>query len=289
MKQRFRGSEIPLISAPITSNNRRNLSNRPVTDLGRCTPFQLLNLTGISSVGTVCIIGSPSRGIGIAKGAFIRQSQKPFLFLGTTADKQSAFTALTPDWSLNAAQERLPSGNGALYFEKPYAAYMDICESIEEWGQNYFIIIHLGNGLQIGAELMNVLCALEQCLIFCDSVPQSIRNSDSRAISPLEFMKQMHYLLLFSSGSETKELIELLPTYQYEKVSNTTSFNMYKGRSMLHPFRGHRGHGLSMGQTRTLEFKKDVFEMDELQQIFSNGYMLIYNARTNRVYLAQPA
>jgi hypothetical protein len=286
MKNMFRPSEIPALSTPVTSSNLRNARNHPAINLGNCTPFQLFESTGVSLNGTACIIGNPARGIGTAK-AFIRRSQKPFLFLGTATDSHSIFSSFNPEWVINSAQEALPYGNGAVYFTKPYAAYLEICEYIEGWAQDHFIIMHLGNGLQIGVELMNILNATGQSLLLCDSVPQSLRNSDMRTITPLEFMKQMHYLIVFSSGAETNELIQLLPKYQYERVTNTTGVNTFRSRSFLHPFHSHHGHGFSANQSRVLEFKKDVFEMDDLQKIFGAGYMLVYNAGQNTVFIAQ--
>lgn len=286
MRNTFGPTEIPALSAPVTSANFRNVRNHPAVNLGNRTPFQLFENTGVSLNGTVCVIGNPARGIGMAK-ALVRRSQKPFLFLGTAMDGNTVFTTFNPDWTTNSAPETLPHGNGAVYFTKPYAAYLEICEYIEGWAQDHIIIMHLGSGLQIGAELLNILNAVGQSLLFCDSVPQSLRSVDMRNITPLEFMKQMHYLFVFSSGAETGELIQLLPKYQYERVTNTTGINTFKSRSLFHPFHSHRGNGFSANQSRTLEFKKDAFEMDDLQRLFSAGYMLVYNARQNTVYTAQ--
>ena len=286
MNSRYRPSEISVVSAPVTTANLRNVRNHPAIDLGCCTPFQMLANTGISHDGTVCIIGNPSRGIGVVK-AMIRRSRKPFLLLGTASDRNLLSSFLEPDWVRDSAQMNLPEGNGALLFSKPYSSYLEMCEYMEAWNQNHFMILHLGSGLQIGIEILNLISSVEQCLIICDSVPQSIRDSETRTVTSLEFMKKMKYLLVFSSGVSSKDLVELLPTYQYEKVSNTTNFNAYKGRSILHPFRGHRGHGVSVGQTRTMEYKKSVFEVDDLKRIFDDGYMIAYNASSDSVFLAQ--
>lgn len=286
MKNMFRPTEISALSGPVTSSNRRNARNHPAISLGNCTPFQLVENSGVAPNGTVCIIGNPSRGIGTAK-ALIRRSQKPFLFLGTTTDSNSVFSALNPDWTLNSAQEALPNGNGAIYFSRPYAAYLDICEYFEAWTQDHFIIMHLGNGLQAGAELVNIFSAAGHSILFCESVPQSIRNDETRTLTPLEFMRQMHYLLVFASGAETSDLIQLLPKYQYERVTHNEGVNTFKSRSFLHPFHVHRGHGYNVSQSRMLEFKKDAFEMDDLQRLFGAGYMLVYNARQNTVFIAQ--
>lgn len=121
--------------------------------------------------------------------------------------------------------------------------------------------MHLGNGLQTGAQLMNILNAVGQSLLFCESVPQSLRGSDMRTITPLEFRKQMHYLLVFPSGAETGELIQLLSKYQYERVTNSTGVNTFKSRSVFHPFHSHSGQEFSVNQQRTLWFKKDMFKI----------------------------
>lgn len=286
MKKSFRPNEIPLLSAPVTASNNHNARNHPAVNLGCCTPFQLISNAKISYDGTVCVIGNPARGIGVAK-AMIRRSQKPFLFLGTVADRNSVFSALDPEWVLDSATETMPRGNGAIFLRRSFAEYADIMGSMEDWAQDHIIIMHLSNGMQAGPEMLDLFSAIGQAVLFCDSVPQSIKSSEMHILSPLEFMRHMDSLLIFSSGSETSDLIQLLPKYQYERITNTTGFNTYNSRSIFHPFHRHRGHGFSANQTRTLEFKKDVFEMDDLQRIFGAGCMLVYNARQNTVFLAQ--
>ena len=153
MKNLFRPKEIPALSTP--SANSRNARNHPAVNIGCCTSFQLINNAGISHEGTVCVIGNPSRGIGVAK-AMIRRSQKPFLFLGTVADRNSVFSAFDPEWVLDSAAATVPSGNGAIFLRRPFAEYTNIMESMEDWAQNHMIIIHLANGLQAGPEMLDL-------------------------------------------------------------------------------------------------------------------------------------
>lgn len=284
MKRNYMTREIPVLSTPITSANRRNNNNNPVVNLGTCTSFQLLEGAEIGDAGSVCFIGDCARGIDIAK-ALIRRSQKPFLFLGTKADEHSCFSSLEPEWIRYSSQESLPAGNGAIYYSKPFQEYADICNNIEEWSQSHIIVLHLGNGLRAGTELLNHFGALGQCLVFCESVQQSINLDSTRAFSAKEFMSQMEYLCVFSSGLETKELIELLPTYQYETITNTTGVNTFRSRSFFHPLIGHRGHGVTVSQSRTTDFKKSVFERDDLNKIYDAGYLLVYNALKDTAYL----
>ena len=168
------------------------------------------------------------------------------MFIGPASDKTSAFSSLGPEWINSSVQQSIPSGNGAILLSKPYSVYYELCEYIEEW-QDRFIVLHLSGGLQIGVELMNLLPAFGQCLIICDSVPQSIRNSEAKTITPKELMKQMSCLLVFRAGAATKDLIEILPTYVYEKITDTFSINSHRGRSVFHPLRRHRGRSFSMG------------------------------------------
>ena len=252
MKNTFKPSEIPILSSPVTSSNLRNVRNHPAVSLGNCTPFQLFESTGISSKGTVCIIGNSAKGIGIAK-ALIRRSRKPFLFLGTGADNNSVFASFNPEWTLNSVQGRLPGGSGAIYFKRSVDAYSDIEHYLEDWGKTHFIIAHLGTGLQVGAELMNKFNAVDQ----------------------------------FSSGAETEDLIQLLPKYEYEKITNTTGVNTFRTRSIFQPFHSHHGHGLAASQSRTLEFNKNMFEHQDLHRLFAAGIVLIYNVGNNTVFLAR--
>lgn len=286
MNNHYHPKDIAAISVPVTARNHRNARNRPVINLGSCTPSQMLSYGGFKNNGAICVLGNPARGIGIAK-AIIRRYQKPFLLIGPAADKESAFTVLEPEWIIDSAQAVLPLGNGAVLFTKPYTSYLELCEFFEEWSRDYFLLLHLSGGIQAGPEILNLLSSSGQCLIFCDSVPQSLRSNESHSITPKEFLSQMSYLIVFSSGVVTKDLIELLPTYQYERISNSMNFNSFKSRSIFHPFHSHIGHGISWSQTRTMEYKKSLFEIDELQAIYNKGLSLLYDAITNTVFLTR--
>lgn len=286
MNNQYKPRDISLISAPVTAKNRCNENNHPSVELGTCTPSQLINYAGIDTTGNLCVIGNHSRGISFLT-PMIRRSTKPFLIIGPANDKNSAFMTLQPEWTMDSIQIDLQSGSGAIFLSAPYSSYMELCEYFENWSKKYFIILHLSGGVQVGPELLNLLNATEQCVILCDSIPQGIRNSEARTITAKEFMSQMTYLLVNSAGVATKDLIEILPTYQYEKVSNMMNVNSYTGRAFFHPFRGHKGFGSSIGQTRTMDYKKSLFEMDELQRIFNDGTSLLYDANNNVVFLAQ--
>lgn len=286
MNYRYRPRDIRAISGPITANNVRNVNNHPAIHLGNCTVSQTLNHMHLRTFYTACVIGNPSRGICVAK-TLIRQSNKPFLFIGPKTDENSQFGTLQPEWTADSLQSTYPAGSGAIFLSRPSASYVELCEYFEDWCQNYLLILHLGHGFQIGPELLNLLGAAEQCLIFSDSVPLSLRSNDARTLTTKEFLSQMSHLFVFSAGAEAKDIIDILPTYQYERVSNSMNLNHFRSRSIFHPFRSHIGNGMSWGQTRTMEYKKSLFELDELKAIFDSGTTLLFDVRENTVFLAQ--
>lgn len=284
MKSSYTPREIPLVSAPVTSKNRRNKDNNPSIWLGVTTPSQLIEYTGVDREGTICVLGNYKRSISLAT-ALIRRSEKPFLIIGPASDKESALTVLEPEWITQSVQPQLPSGNGALFLSDPYSSYMELCEYFKSWAEDYFVILHLSGGVGIGPELLNIINSSGQCLILADSLPKAVRNSENRAITPKEVMSQMSYLLVHSAGVATKELIEVLPTYQYEKISNNINLNRFSGHSLFKPFRTRRNYGVSVGQTRTMEYKKNIFETDECKSFFDSGISIFYDAGTDAVYL----
>lgn len=285
MMHRYRPTEIPVVSAPITSSNLRNACNQPVIDLGRCTPFQMLGNAEVDQNGTVCVIGEPERSIRIAR-ALIRRSRKPFLLVGPSEKHCSVLLSLKPDWVHKTASPNPAAGNGAFLLEKPHSAYLEVSEYLEDWSQNHFLVLYLASGFQIGPHLLDLLGTTGQCLVICESVPQAVRSDEGLALTVKDFLQKMDYLMVFGAGSATKELIELLPTYQYERIQNTTTVNTYSGRSAFHPLHRHRGHGTALGQIRSIDDKKSLFEMQELQKISAAGTMLLYCARKNLVFLA---
>ena len=284
MRNSYTPREISLVSTPVTSKNRRNKDNNPSIWLGVTTPSQLIEYADIDREGTICVLGNYKRSISLAT-ALIRRSDKPFLIIGPESDKNSALTVLEPEWTMNSVQSQLPFGNGALFLSEPYASYMELCEYFKSFADDYFIILHLSGGVGIGPELLNIINSSPQCLVLADSLPKAIRNNENRTVSAKEVMSQMSYLLVHSAGVVTKELVEILPTYQYEKISNTMNVNRFSGHSLFNPFRSRRNYGVSVGQTRTMEYKKSIFESDECKAFFDSGTSIFYDAGTDAVYL----
>lgn len=52
---------------------------------------------------------------------------------------------------------------------------------------------------------------------------------------------------------------------------------------------GIGGRSFSIGQQRTMEYNKNLFENGDLQKISEDGFMLVYNAGDNKTYLAELA
>lgn len=289
MKKEYGPKGISLISFPITSANRYNAKNQPSVELGKRTPFEVFDLCTVGKTGSICCIGSPGRFIGTAK-ALVRRSGKPFLLIGSDADRRSDLAALEPDWILEHIEKNLPNGNGAIFLKDDEDVYLELCVSIRNWSEDRFVIIQLGTGLIAGVELIDKLKTIEQSLVLCDSLYRSLRDGESREFSPSDFLKKMDYIFIASAGVNTKCLKELLPDYQYLRIVNMSSLNLQNGQGGIErdERRGaiykHKNHGGAFSQSRTLE-PKSVYEEDELQYIFDRGSILIYNAKSNKFFL----
>lgn len=283
MSRFFAPKGLRTLAFPVTKSNRYNAAQRPVDYLGNCTSSQILENTHFSMTGSACMIGNPAKAFPLVE-TFVRRSRLPFVLIEPQTGGNSPLKALPISWTLQTSPDILPPGNGLLQLGRPNG-YLDLCTYLQQWSADHLIILHLGSGLQIGQSVINCLNSLDSAIIICDSVQRSILREDAGTVSPVEFMKQMSGLFVFSIGNVAKDLIEVLPTYHYERVTNQVSYNNYNTRHMFQFFL-HKSRGISMSQSRTLEDKKSLFEQDELRELEEQNVLLIYNGRQNSTYLA---
>lgn len=276
----YKPPQSPALSMPITSSNVQNGNNHPAQVLGNCTPSQLLFQVGVKD-GTVCVLGDPLRSIEIIR-ALQRRSGKPLLFVGFEADRPTAM-ALAPDRILNTPQA--VSGSCVVLLDRA-DAYCELVEALKMWTQSHFTVLRLGNGLSLGGDAMSILAAGQSSVILTDWVPQAVRSGEW-GLTPSELLKRAKCIFATSSAGAAKELVELLPKYACEIVTNTSGFNTFNSHSVFHPLHLHCGHGISVSQSRSTDYRKASFEEQELKHLFENGTILAYNAVNNSAFLAQ--
>jgi len=107
-------------------------------------------------------------------------------------------------------------------------------------------------------------------------------------MSPSDLFAEMEYILVTSIGTSAKDLISVLPTYKYEKTTNSVNASLHRHAS---PFSDgthipQKGGGLYIGQTRTLE-TEPILSQDDLIRMQEQSTMLIHNARSSRTWTAR--
>ena len=150
------------------------------------------------------------------------------------------------------------------------------------------VILCLGGGLQVDAELLNLLNSTGRYIIVSSSLSRSVKGSDGVKLSVRDLLSSMDYILVSSIGSSAKELIEVLPSFDYQKVTNTTDFSYHQdGAHIYENISHHRnGAGIRISQSRSME-TRTVFTESELKRMQDDNILLIYNALESHIWVSE--
>jgi hypothetical protein len=98
----------------------------------------------------------------------------------------------------------------------------------------------------------------------------------------------MDYVLVTSIGSSAKDLLQVLLTYEYEKITNTTDLSLHQDAPQMTSGSYHHrnGGGFRLSQSKTMD-EKCIFSQDGIRKMQDNGEMLIYNAKTSHTWVAK--
>jgi hypothetical protein len=146
------------------------------------------------------------------------------------------------------------------------------------------VILCLGNGLQMDAELLNLLNGHGQYLLVSEALSRSVKGS----LKVKELLTAMDNILVGSIGTSAKDLLAVLPTYEWEKSTNTTDYSFHRNDAglLFGGYHAHSGTGFRFSQSRTLETRSIVTE-DELRRLQETSAIFVYNARTARAWVAR--
>ncbi len=92
---------------------------------------------------------------------------------------------------------------------------------------------------------------------------------------------------MWSLARVAKDLMEVLTTYHYERATAQMAYHYSNGRRRF-SFFPHRHNGITVGQARTLEDRKALFEQDELVELEKQGIFLIWDGSRNKTFPARP-
>lgn len=105
-----------------------------------------------------------------------------------------------------------------------------------------------------------------------------------------ELLASMDYIIVSSIGTSAKSLMAVLPSYECEKITNTTDFTLHRDSPNRDLGNNHHrnGGGLRFGQARTAE-SRCIFTHDDLTRMQDNNMMMIYNAKAAHTWVARIA
>lgn len=263
----------PLLRLPSTKRNRRMSRSRNVFKMEAMTAANLIHISGINGGNPFLFIGKYNRAYPILK-QLLRASSLPVCVVGTKKDlTDCCLVNLGQDWLCQTAEKHLPAGNGVIAIENMSPVEQKkIATSLASWN-DHALVLCLGNGIQLDATMISALISMEQCYLLSTSLSRSVRNT----VTVKEFLSQMDYLVISSYSDQ--ELLDILPKFQYEKVTNHLNFNLHRDQPQigdqidLHP---RSGGGLFFGQDWTRE-TRPLFEQSELMELQDNGLILVYN------------
>lgn len=272
---------LSLLRLPVTARHRSEERRRDLRELGSLTAAAALEKTGIGPDGPIACCGSGNRFAALLR-ALVKRSPRPFVIVGTELDMNSGcLLALEPEWTEKNISFRLPEGSGALILDPSNEdIYLALPEALPKW-RDHLVIMCLGGGLQADLAMLDQLNTHGSYVLLCSALGRSIRGTEGGRLTPAELLRAMDYLVISSAGLSAAEVLEVLPTYQSERITNTMDLSTH--RTEDRPKLGTRNDrdrgGLGMSQSRSLE-EKPIVTQDELRAMQQSGQLLVHNARS---------
>lgn len=198
-----------------------------IGDLEMTTAVNMISVTGVKANAPMIMCGRYNKLYPVLK-QLLRMQQIPYVLVGTQKDLvNSCFADIEVDWSENQIVENLHTGNGMILLRPGAETTYTMKEAMSYW-YDRLVILCLGNGLQVNPELLNILNSIGNYIIVTESLSRSIRGNDGWKITTEELLASMDYILVSSIGTSAKSLMKVLPSYECEKVTNTTDFTIHK-------------------------------------------------------------
>lgn len=288
-KSLFGSPGINLLSLPIGKNDSVNTARKNIADLEMTTSANMISITGVKPTSPMLMCGKYNKLYPVLK-QLLRMSEMSYVLVGTQKDFETSFLDKIPtDWRGCQIASNLPEGNGMITVRPGAETVYMMKDAMVNWFER-LVILCLGNGIQVDQELLNILNSLGSYIILSEALSRSIRGSEGCKMTAEELLASMDYILVSSIGTSAKSLMAVLPSYECEKVTNTTDFSLHRDspNNELGSIHHRNGGGLRLGQARTTE-SKCIFTQDDLTRMQDNNTMLIYNAKVAHTWVARIA
>lgn len=286
-KKLFSSSGLKLLSLPIGKNDSVNTARKNIADLEMTTSANMISVTGVKTNSPMLMCGKYNKLYPVLK-QMLRMQENPYVLVGTQKDFETTFfDSITTDWRDSQITSNLPEGNGMITVRPGAETVYMMKDAMVNW-YDRLVILCLGNGIQVDQELLNILNSLGSYIIVSEALSRSIRGSEGCKMTAEELLASMDYILVSSIGTSAKSLMAVLPSYECEKVTNTTDFSLHRDspNNAVGNIHHRNGGGLRLGQTRTLE-SKCIFTQDDLTRMQDTNTMLIYNAKVAHTWVAK--
>lgn len=201
---------------------------------------------------------------------------------GTARDlTDSPLLRLPTQWQDTVLPDRLPEGSGRITIN-PGEFGMGMMQ-MADWGGTHTILLCLGQGLSASTELLDALNACGDYVLLCSSLSRAV-PSRTGGLTTEGLLRSMRYLVVSSAGGDAQTLLQVLPSYESERVTNSIGFNTHhdRGGMMGH----HGGSGFSFGQNREV-VTKPVLSQDDLTGLRNNSEFLVYNQDLMRLWVGK--
>lgn len=277
-----------LLSLPTTKKNRTNNKHRKVNDLESTSTAHMISVTGIIPENPLIFCGKYQKSVPIVK-QLIKRSERPFVIIGTNRDigETSCLRIIDTDWESDSVSTTLQDGNGLLILKPGTQTSLDLRICLPEW-ETHLIILCIGNGIQVDQELLNMLNSIGHYILLTESVNRGIKSTDGNRMTPVDLLSSMEYILVSSIGTAAKDFLKVLPSFEYEKVTNAYDFSLHQDAP--HDYKGghhHRnGGGLRLSQSKVTE-SRCILTEEDLNNLQSSNNMIIYNATNGHTWVAK--
>ncbi|MDO4324665.1 MAG: hypothetical protein Q4E24_01305 [bacterium] len=289
-KTLYGSSGLRLLRLPVGKDNSIDTAGKNIADLDRTTAANMLSVTGVKANAPMIMCGKYNKLYPVLK-QLLRMSPTSYVLVGTKKDlEDSCFTHISTDWRENQlTSNNLPDGNGMIVLRPGTETIYMMKEVVPNW-YDHFVVLCLGNGLQVDLELLHILNCLGKYIIVTESLGRSIRGSEEGKITAEEVLVSMDYIVISAIGTSAKSLMSVLPSYECEKITNTVDFSFHRDSpdNVSGNIHHRNGGGLQVGQARTQE-TKCIVTQDDLIKMQDNNTMLIYNARVSHTWVARIA
>lgn len=287
-KYLYDAAGMALLGLPATKKDRTNNIRKNIHNMESTSAAHMLHVADIRPEAPLIFCGKHNKAIPVIQ-QLIKKSTRSFVFLGTRRDldTDSCLRIIETEWESESLSRRLPDGNGILLLRPGAQTSLELKEYISEWN-SHLIIMCLGNGLQVDQELLNLLNSIGHYILLSESIQRGIKNIDNCKLTGEDLLASMEYIIVSSIGTESKELLKILPDFKYEKITNTTDFsvhqdspNEYKGG-----YHHRNGGGIRLSQSKTLE-SRCIFTQEDLVKLQGSNTMIIHNARNSHTWIAK--